>query len=531
MGRAALLTGAASMFGRISGLLRDVVFTAVFGAGATADAFLAAFRVPNLFRELLAEGTLSNVFVPIFAETGEREGWERAARLANAMLGVLLLILGVVTLAFLVFAEGFVTLVAAGFHENPDKYALTVWLTRWMSPFLAGLSLASFFSAMLNVRGRFFLPALAPSVLNVLTILACLLAEPWQALTGTPAIGAVAVATTASGLVTALVQAPALRSVGFRFRPHLRGDPKLRRVGRFVGAALVSVAVVQFNHLVETQIASRFGDGPVSWLVLGFRLVQIPQSVISGSVAVAALAGVSVLLARGEREQARTELSRAFELNSLLVLPSALGMYLLADPLIAAFFERGEFTPADTQATAEVLRMYAVATFGICSYRVLLPAFFAMQDPYAPMRVSLAAMALKLPVALGLVHTLGLGIAGLPLSHAVTVTGEVLVLGAMLGRRMGGFAPGFLGQHLRMALACALMALPVLLLRERAHGLALLPIIALAAGVYGLACMALGVRETRTLWVRLLIKLRLYRGPPPPGMGPPPPGMGPPRAM
>lgn len=528
MGKAALLAGAASMLGRFSGLARDIVFTAFFGAGATADAFLAAFRVPNLFRELLAEGTLANVFVPIFAETGEREGWQRAAALANAMLGILLLILGAVTLLFFVFAEQFVTLVAAGFLDNPDKFDLTVWLTRWLAPFLAGLSIASFFGGMLNVRGRFFLPALAPSILNLFTIIACVLGEPWERWTGLPAIGAVALASTLSGVATAAVQYPVLRKVGFRFRPHLRGDPKLKRVAAFVGAALISVAVVQFNHLVETQIASRFGDGPVSWLVLGFRLVQIPQSVFSGSVAVAALAGVSLLLARGEKVQARDGLCRALELNSLLVLPSAVGMFMLADPLIRIFFERGEFTATDTVATASVLRMYAVATFGICTYRVLLPAFFALQDPYAPMRVSLVAMAAKLPIALGMVYTLDLGIAGLPLSHAVTVTGEVAVLAWMLSSRMNGWAPGFWSQHLRMLVASALMALVLHLLRPWADGPALLVVIGIGAAVYGLAAMLLGVRETRTLLIKILIKLRLYRGPPPPGMGPPPPGMGPP---
>ncbi|RME28892.1 MAG: murein biosynthesis integral membrane protein MurJ, partial [Deltaproteobacteria bacterium] len=498
MGRAAMLAGAASAFGRLSGLLRDVVFTAFFGAGEVADAFYAAFRVPNLFRELLAEGTLANVFVPIFAETGEKEGWQRAWALANAMLGVLLVILGVVTTLFLVFAQGFVYLVAAGFEEVPGKVALATWLTRLLAPFLAGLSIASLFGGMLNVRGRFFLPALAPALLNLFIIGACFLGPQWQALTGTDPIGAVAVAATLSGLATAAIQYPVLHRLGFRFRPHLRGHPALRRVVGFVGAAMVSVVVVQFNHLVETQIASRFGDGPVSYLVLGFRLVQIPQSIFSGSVAVAALAGLSLLMARGDRAGARDSLSRAMEMNALLIVPSAVGLFILADPLIQAFFERGEFTPADTAATASILRMYAVATLGICSYRVLLPAFFAVQDPYTPMKLSVVMMLAKLPVALGLVYGLGMGIAGLPLSHAITVSAEVAVMAWLMGRRLGGWAPGFWNQHLRIAAAAAGMAGVLHLLAPWTHGPLVVAVVAAGGLVYGGLAMVLGVRETRT---------------------------------
>jgi len=240
------------------------------------------------------------------------------------------------------------------------------------------------------------------------------------------------------------------------------------------------------------------------------------------------LAGISVLLARGDRKGARDSLSQALEMNALLVIPSAVGLFVLADPLISAMFQRGEFTAADTLGTASILRMYAVATFGICTYRVVLPAFFAVQDPFTPMKISMGAMLAKLPVALGLVYGLGMGIQGLPLSHAVTVTGEVGVLMWLLSRRLDGWAPGFWGQHLRIMVAAAAMGGLLVVLRPWAHGPMLLVVVAAGATVYGLLAMALGVRETRSVVVRVLIKLRLYRGPPPPGMGPPPPGMGPP---
>ena len=325
MGRNALVAGIAQTLGRISGFVRDVVFASVFGASGTADAFYVAFRVPNLFRELLAEGTLSNVFVPLFAETSEKESLERAWALANAVLGVLLVALGAITLLIYLASEPLVLLVASGFTETPGKVALAAWLTRLLAPFLAGISVASLFGGMLNVRGRFFLPAIAPALLNVAIILAAIFGQEWTEATGTPAIGAVAVAATVSGLLTAGIQIPALRKEGFRFRPTLRRHPAMARVLKFMGAALISVFVVQFNVLVETQLASGEGDGPVSWLMLGFRLVQIPMSVVAGSVAVAALARFSLERAQDNHDGARKTLTDALESTILMVIPAAVG--------------------------------------------------------------------------------------------------------------------------------------------------------------------------------------------------------------
>jgi putative peptidoglycan lipid II flippase len=513
MGRAVLLAGLANLFGRVSGLVREVAFAAIFGAGMTADAYNAAFRIPNLLRELLAEGTLANVYVPIFAETSERDGLKAAWRLANAMLGVLLLILGAATLLFVVAAEPFVYLVASGFGEVEGKVELATWLTRILSPFLMGLSVASLLGGMLNVRGKFFLPALAPSFLNVFVIAACLGADQWEAATGTPAIGAVAVAATVSGFFTAAVQYPALRREGFRFRPRFKRHPELKRVFKFVAAALVSIVVVQFNLLVETQMASRLGDGPVSWLIYGFRLIQLPMGVVASSVAVASLASLSVFLARGDTTRARETLSRALEMNALLVVPSAVGLYLLSDPLIQLIFERGAFTPEDTAATAGILRMYAVAVIGICMYRVLLPTFFALKDPYLPMRLSLVVMAAKIPVAYGLMYTAGMGVEGLPLSHAVTVSFEVVCMVVVLGRRLQGWAQGFWSQQIRICIAAAVMGVAVWFAMPWATGLGVLGVCLLGAVTYGIAASILQVRELTTLRQKVARKLL----PPPPG--------------
>jgi putative peptidoglycan lipid II flippase len=516
MGLGALAAAAAHLLTRTSGLIRDMVFVAFFGASATADAYFAAFRVPHLFRELLAEGTLSNIFVPLFAETTQKENLDNAWRLANALLGVLLLVLGLLTLLIFVLADPLVLLVASGF--DAQTHALATTLTRIFSPFLVGISIAALFSGMLNVRGKFFLPTLAPALLNVFIIAGCFMGEALEAQTGWPAIAAVALAASLSGLCTAAVQYPALRAAGFRFRPVIHAHPALRRVLKFVGAALVSVVVVQFNLLVEMQIASHLeGQGQITWLMMAFRLVQLPMSVVAGSVAVAAMAKISVEIAREDMGQAKLTLSRALEMTNVLVLPAAVGLYLLAEPLVHLLFERGVFTAADTAGTAGVLRMYAVAVVGICLYRVLLPVFFALKDPYLPMKLSLVVMLAKLPLAWWLVYELELGVDGLPLSHAITVSLEVAAMIWVLHGRMGGFAPHFLSQHLRMAAATIAMGLAVSAVQPLLGALSPLGVLGscvVGGLVYGTVASLLGVRTAREVLAKLVGKLR-RRGPRP----------------
>jgi putative peptidoglycan lipid II flippase len=504
LARGALSAGLASLAGRVSGLLRDIAFAAVFGAGHEADAWNAASRVPNLFRELLAEGSLTNVLVPLFAEAREKGGRAAALGLINAALGLLLVVLGLLTALFVVFSRELSTLVAGGYAEEADKIVLTGQLTALLAPVLAGASLTSLLGGLNQLEGRFTLPALAPALINV-AALAATLGGPWIAAhTGLPAIHLLAIATSVAGLGTAAVQLPGLWRLGYRLWPRFAWTAELRGALPFFGAGLVGAVIVQWNLLIESQIASGLGEGPLSHLLYGFRLVQLPQTVVAGSVATATLAALSLHKARGEAEAARAAVTRGLELNSLLVVPAAVGMALLAEPLIALIYERGAFGAADTAATATVVQGYAVATIGICAYRVLLPIFFALGDPYLPMKLGLGVALVKWPLATALTGAWGL--IGLPLSHAITVSLEVLVLLGLLGRRLGGLDPGWLGQQARIVVAAAAMGLALLALRER---VGVLVACGLGALIYGLAAGLLGVRELGPL-------LRRFRPPPPP---------------
>ncbi|MEC8381407.1 MAG: murein biosynthesis integral membrane protein MurJ [Myxococcota bacterium] len=508
--KAAFVTSIASMLVRLSGFVRDIIFSTIFGAGAAADAFYAALRAPNLFRELFAEGTLSNIVVPLFAEHNEQKGKEAAFALINALMGVLLCILSIITLILLFFPTTFVTLIASGFDSTPNKFELTAVLIQWLSPFLMGLSVASLFSGMLNVKGKFFLPALAPGVFNLAIIVACLVSDSFESQFGHPKIVLIAISASLSGFLSAVIQYPSLREMGYRFRPSLKGHPALKRAFKFGLAAVVGVCVVQFNLLVETQLASRLGDGPVSHLTLSFRFIQIPQGIVASSIAIALLAQLSNVLASHDKVTAKNEIQRAIHLNNTLVFPAAVGLFVFAEPLVALTFEHGKFTALDTASTAHSLKGYAIAAIGICLYRILLPVFFALKDPYTPMKWAIVIAILKLPVAYALLETLGL--IGLPLSHAVTVSVEVTAMLWILNKRFHILDISFLKETVKIALATTIMALILLPLKPYSDGLLLFIHVAIGALVFGVFGLVFKVEAVSSLFQKISRK----RLPPPP---------------
>ncbi len=477
----------ANLLARGTGMAREVVVSGVFGAGATMDAYQAALRVPQLVRELLAEGSLQNTLVPGLARAQAEGGDDAAWSLADALLGVLLAVLGVVTLVFLVGAPWLVPVVAAGFVG--EKQALAVSLTRWLSPFMAGLSLAALASGALNARGRFLGPAVAANALN-LVVLAGALAAPWLgARTGLAPIAILALATSLSGFVQLALVVPQLRRAGWKPRPHLRGHPRLRPVLAAMGPALVGVATVQLNLLVETQWAASLGDGPLSWLVLGFRLVQIPLAVVAGSVATLALSGIAGSVARGDARGAGDHLAQALAMNALGVVPCAVALGVLADPLCAFLFERGAFDHTATLGTAAMLRGYAWATFGICLHRVLVPSYYALGRPRLPAVLGVGALVLKVPVTWALLRWTTLGASALPVGHAVTVTAETGVLLALLAPELRG--RGLVGQHLRVGVAALALGAVAWVLRERLH---VVGVCIAAGGTYLAVAGMLGLR-------------------------------------
>lgn len=502
--RGALFGGAANLLVRVSSFAQSIVFAARFGAGAAADAYLAAFSVPGIFRDLFAEGSMASAFVPTLARTQEEKGLAEAWALVNALLGVLLAALGVLVLLMIALAEPSVLLVAAGFAAVPGKVELTASLVRVAAPFLAAVSLASVASGMLNVRGRFFLPALAPGFMNLAVIVGCLLPDAAYAAIGVSPIVGVASASTVGGFVGFAVQVPALRREGFRFRPHLRGHPGLRRMVVFLAPALVGLATIQVGVLVDQQLASTFGDGPRAMIAWAFRLVNLPMNVLAGPVAIAALPAVSALVARGEAGKARETVADGVLLLTFVVVPCAIALGLFSEPLVALAFERGRFSAEDTAVTAMLLEYYAWGTVGFCLLRLLTPLVYAYGDARTPMVLSVITITVKIPLAWWLTRDGLFGLAGIPLSHAIVVSLEVAMLFVLVGRLAGGWGAGF-GLHVaRIGAAALVMVLVARGLAPFAHGTAAtLGVMAASGGAYVAAAVASGLPHAKRALGRL----------------------------
>jgi putative peptidoglycan lipid II flippase len=457
--RSAGIIGIATMASRILGLIRDQVLAYFFGAGDAMDAFRIAFRLPNVLRDLFAEGALSAALVPTFARTLATSDRAAAWRLASNVITVLLVLSGAVVVAGIAFAGPLVDLYASGFHEVPGKAALTIRLTRIMFPFLTLLTTAAVMMALLNALHRFFIPALSPAMFNIATIMCAVIAVPLSAYLAIEPIIAIAAGTLVGGLGQILLQWPALRSEGFRYRPVLDiHDPRLHEIGRMMVPGVAGLAAVQINLFVNSWLAAGLGTGAVSWLDYAFRLMYMPIGLFGVSIATASLPAISGHAARRDDPAIRRAVSSGLRMMLMLNVPATLGLLALATPIVQLIFERGRFTPADTAATAAALVYYAPGLMGYSAVKLVSPSFYAMGNSRIPVVASAASIVCNIALNLVLVRSLGhrglaLGTAGAALLNA----GLLLV---MLRTRLGGLE----GQRLlvaavKISLASLVMAL------------------------------------------------------------------------
>jgi putative peptidoglycan lipid II flippase len=425
MGRAVWLS-AATMTSRVLGLVREQLFAFLVGANRWSDAFVVAFRIPNLLRDLFAEGALSSAFVPAFADAHRNAGRDAAYRLANAVVAVVLVLVGGVTLLGLAFSGAVVRGIAPGVEER----ALASLLTRIMMPFLLLVSLSAVAMGMLNAQSRFTAPALAPALFNVGSIAVGVVL--W--LSGWPPQRAVvgwAVGTMLGGLLQLAVQLPPLAGLGYRARPRLsRGDlddPRLRRIGRLMAMAVVGLSATQVNILVNTWFASH-EVGANSWLLFAFRLMQLPLGVFGVAIATVAGAGVAQRAAANDMASVRATLGSAMRLVAFLNVPSAVGLAILARPIIAMIFQHGRFGPADTEATAQALAFYAIGLYAYSGVKVFAPAFYALDEARVPVVGSVLGMASNVVLNLALYPVLGFRGVALGTSLAALANFGVLCL-------------------------------------------------------------------------------------------------------
>jgi len=503
---------ALTMLSRVLGLVREQIFALTLGASGVSDAFIAAFRIPNLLRDLFAEGALSTAFVPTYVDTLKRQSRPAAYALANRVLSTLTIYLGIVAVLAMLFPQPIVHLMARGF--SPEKAALCGRLVRIMMPFLPAISLAVVAMGALNAEERFTAPALASSMFNLVAIAGGAVVYLVAPSPYTAAITWAAL-TLLGGAAQLAIQAPPLWRLGFRPRlaPDLRlRDPGTRQIARLMAPATLSVAAVQVNVLVNTSFASLVSVGAISWLNYAFRLMQLPIGVFgvaAGTTSQTFLAGCA---AAEDWPAFAATLRRGLRMVLFLTIPSTVGLALLGVPIIRLIFQRGRFSAVDTLQTAHALEGYAVGLVAYAAVKVVAPAFYALKRTRVPLAASLTAVATNLVWNFATFRTLGHF--GLALGTSLAAIINVVVLLVAFARILPGlWSRDLLGALGRIVVASGVMAAalwPLVPFLERSLGAAglvprtieaLVPVV-VGAVVYFTAARALGLAEARTLVAR-----------------------------
>ena len=454
---------------RVLGLVREMVLSRLFGAGVGMDAFLTAFRIPNLLRDLFAEGALSTAFITTFSKKIEREGVASAWQLANKVATLATVVISFLTLLGILFSPFLIEVIAGGF--SPEKAALTVWLTRLMFPFILLISLAALAMGMLNARDIFGIPALASSFFNLGSIVGGVALAYWLDPTfGVRALSGLALGTLIGGAMQLGVQFPSLWRAGFRFRPDFRWrDDGVRQILLLMGPAVVAASAVQVNVMVNARFASFIpGDGPVSWLGYAFRLMMLPLGLFGVAAATATLPLLSRFAGAGDLDGVKATLARGMRLAFLLTVPAALGLILLAEPIISLLYENGvKFRFSDTLETAAALQYYGVGLVAYAGIKVLAPAFYAIDRRNLPMFVSFFSIATNYGLNWFFTFHLGWGHRGLAFSTSLVATINFVLLYLLMNRCVGRLDHGaILGGVARLMLASVPMALLCLGARE-----------------------------------------------------------------
>jgi putative peptidoglycan lipid II flippase len=399
------VVGGITLLSRITGLVRDVVFAYVMGSGLVADAFFVAFRIPNFFRRIFGEGAFSQAFVPVFAEYREKHSESEARAFTNHMAGRLGLILLLLTVVGIVAAPAVVVMIAPGFIDNPEQFALTVDALRITFPYLLFISLVAMSAGILNTCGYFAAPAATPVLLNFALIAAAFWIVPGL---GNAAIG-LSLGVLIAGVMQLVFQVPFLKRAGYLPFPQLRPrNEGVSRVFRLMLPAIFSVSVAQINMVVNTLLASFLVTGSISWLYYSDRLMEFPLGVFGIALATVILPSLSRLHARGEPQVFSQLMDWSLRWVFLIGVPASVGLIALAGPMMTTLFQYGATTPDDVRMMSKSLIAFAVGLLGFVLVKVLAPGFFARQDTKTPMRVAVVAVTANIVLSLLLI---------IPLAH------------------------------------------------------------------------------------------------------------------
>ncbi len=429
--RAAGSMSGATMISRVLGYARDMLLAFYFGATGLSDTFFVAFRIPNLLRELFAEGSMSAAFVPVLTEYQTRDSSE-AKRLVRVTFSFLLVSAGAVCALGIIFAPQVVTLLGMGFLDEPQKFSHTVLLTRVMFPFLLFMSLSALVMGALNVKRVFFIPALAPAMLNV-TIIATVVTLVH--VLPTPILAA-AVGVVLGGLIQFAFQTPAFFMKGYSLAPAWNpGHPGLKRMLKLLGPVVLGLAVAQINIVVSTTLATLLAEGSVTYLFYSMRLIHFPVGVFGVAMGMAVLPSLSKHAIKKDLVSLREDFSFALRLLLFISVPAMAGLIALREPIVNLLFQRGEFDYRATLGTSNALMFYSVGIWAFVGVRVVVSTFYSMQDTRTPVKAAVAALTANVLLSLVLMGPLKHN--GLALANALSSMLNFSLLMYFLRRKLG----------------------------------------------------------------------------------------------
>ncbi len=404
----------ATFISRILGFVKDMILARFFGATAIADTFFVAFRIPNLLRELFAEGSMSSAFIPVLTEYQTRQGIEEAKRLVKITFTFITIFVGLICIIGIVFAPAIVTAIAPGFVGMPGKFSLTVLLTRVMFPFLLFISLAALVMGALNTRRIFFIPSLAPAMLNITIIIAVLT----LATTMEQPIVAVAIGVVIGGFIQFAFQLPSFFKSGYGLTPEYDfRHSGLKKMSILIMPATMGMAVAQINIFVSTILASYLPEGSITYLYYSMRLIQFPIGIFGVAMGMAILPTLSEHAVKGEFDRLRDDFSFALRLLFFITIPAMAGLIALREPIVNILFQRGKFDYVATVGTAQALLFYSIGIWSIVGVRVVTASFYSMQDTKTPVKVAVIALAAN--VIFSIILMKPLKHSGLALANAI----------------------------------------------------------------------------------------------------------------
>jgi putative peptidoglycan lipid II flippase len=417
---------------RLLGFIRDMIIAKLFGAGMYADAFFVAYRIPNTLRELFGEGALSASFIPVFTQTLNREGKEGAWHIARISATLLASVLIIIVMIGMVLTPLIVWVMAPGFRMYPGKLQITILLTRVAFPYVFFVGMSALFMGILNSFRHFAAPAMAPSMLNLAVILSALFLSSHL----NPPVLSLAVGVVLGGIGQMLIQVPGLRGEGARFYPDFElQNPAVLKIARLMLPGIMGLAINQANFFVSTLLASFLREGSVSFLYYSYRLIQIPIGLIGVALGTAILPFLSTSAATGSHQELKHINSLALRLGFFLTIPFTAGLIIFRHPIVAILFERGKFTALMTQEVSSTLLFLS---FGICFYvadRIVVPAFYSVQDTKTPVIIS--AIAVGVDILFSLLLMGPLQVRGLALATSIASLAHFSLLIGLLRKKIG----------------------------------------------------------------------------------------------